>query len=406
MAIVKTDSQNYTDIAAAIRAKLNEETTYKPAQMAAAILTIGGGTVEAPYNDVIFIDYDGKIVYSYSATEFSALTAMPANPSHSGLTAQGWNWSLSDAKTHVSKYGKLVIGQMYITSDGKTRLYIHLEQGRLEPWLGIAVNGTATVEWGDGSTDTITGSSTSTRIDIQHIYTTPGNYVISIAVSGEAKIVGATDSKLLWKKTTKQDENRYYLNAIKKIEIGNNITFGVYAFSNCNGLASITIPVGVTSIPLMGMEFCNSLASITIPSTITKIESYTFANCRSLISISIPNGSTNITGNTFLSCYNIKNIAIPDGVAKIGSNTFQTCYSLTSIVLPNSITTIGGSAFCDCAGLAEIHFKAVTPPTVENANAWSHIPTDCIIYVPNGSLSEYTSAANYPDPATYTYIEE
>lgn len=50
MAIVKTDSQNYTDIAAAIRAKLNEETTYKPAQMAAAILTIGG---RCPHADVL-----------------------------------------------------------------------------------------------------------------------------------------------------------------------------------------------------------------------------------------------------------------------------------------------------------------------------------------------------------------
>ena len=50
MAIVKTDSQHYSDIAAAIRTKLNEETTYKPAQMAAAILTIGG---RCPHADVL-----------------------------------------------------------------------------------------------------------------------------------------------------------------------------------------------------------------------------------------------------------------------------------------------------------------------------------------------------------------
>ena len=366
----------------------------------------GGGTVKAPNNDVIFIDYDGTIVYSYSATEFSALTAMPANPSHAGLTAQGWNWSLSEAKTHVSKYGKLVIGQMYITSDGKTRIYISLERGRLEPWLGIAVNGTATVEWGDGRTDTITGSSTSTRIDIQHIYTTLGDYVICIAVSGEAKIIGDTDSKLLWKKATQRYENRCYMNAIKKIEIGNNITFGNYALSACNGLTSITIPVGVTSIALTCFSECYSLTSITIPSTITNIGSNAFTGCYSLTSISVPNGITNIAGNVFSTCYNITNIAIPDDVANIGNDVFKGCYRLVSFVIPNSITTIGSSAFYSCRGLAEIHFKAVTPPTVANANAWSYIPTDCIIYVPNGSLSDYTSAANYPDPATYTYIEE
>lgn len=62
---------------------------------------------------------------------------MPANPTHEGLTAQGWNWSLIDAKNYVNKYGKLNIGQMYITSDGKTRLYITLSEGRTSPILQL-----------------------------------------------------------------------------------------------------------------------------------------------------------------------------------------------------------------------------------------------------------------------------
>lgn len=93
-----------------------------------------GGSVSK--SDVNFYDYDGTCRYSYTAAEFAELTAMPANPTHTGLTAQGWNWSLSDAKTYVASYGKLNIGQIYITSDGKTRLYIRLEEGRLKPYLG------------------------------------------------------------------------------------------------------------------------------------------------------------------------------------------------------------------------------------------------------------------------------
>ena len=49
---------------------------------------------------------------------------MPANPTHTGLTSQGWNWTLANAKTYVSTYGSLNIGQMYVTDDGKTRLYL------------------------------------------------------------------------------------------------------------------------------------------------------------------------------------------------------------------------------------------------------------------------------------------
>lgn len=46
MAIITTDSKNYTDIAAAIRSKNGLATQYKPSEMAAAISAIesGGGT--------------------------------------------------------------------------------------------------------------------------------------------------------------------------------------------------------------------------------------------------------------------------------------------------------------------------------------------------------------------------
>lgn len=44
MAIVTTDNQHYTDIAAAIRSKNGTETQYKPSEMAAAIQAISGGS--------------------------------------------------------------------------------------------------------------------------------------------------------------------------------------------------------------------------------------------------------------------------------------------------------------------------------------------------------------------------
>lgn len=44
MAYVRTDSQNYSDIADAIRAKNGTENTYKPSQMAAAVATIPSGS--------------------------------------------------------------------------------------------------------------------------------------------------------------------------------------------------------------------------------------------------------------------------------------------------------------------------------------------------------------------------
>ena len=53
----------------------------------------GGGSV--PPNDVVFRDYDGTILYSYSASEVASLSSLPPLPTREGLTCQGWNWTLS-----------------------------------------------------------------------------------------------------------------------------------------------------------------------------------------------------------------------------------------------------------------------------------------------------------------------
>ena len=53
MSLIVTDSQNYTDIASAIRTKLSTASTFKPSEMASAILDITGtatGTVNITSN--------------------------------------------------------------------------------------------------------------------------------------------------------------------------------------------------------------------------------------------------------------------------------------------------------------------------------------------------------------------
>ena len=308
-----------------------------------ATIPSGGGS-SAEKKDVNFYDYDGVIVNSYTAAEFAELTAMPSNPSHDGLTSQGWNWSLSDAKTYVAANGRLNIGQMYAsnTTDGKTYLHIRLSEGRLKPYLGLTGNSSGTavsIDWGDGSTAESVTLNAST-IYTPHEYASDGGYVISIAVTnGTISLDSTSNSTNLFRKSNSADLNydKVYANILTKAEIG----------------------TGVTSIGYYAFAYCSSLTSITIPSTVTSI----------------------------------------------GSNTYNNCFSLTSITIPSSVTSIGTKAFYYEYGLAYIKFSSTTPPTVSASNAWFNIPTDCIIYVPTGSLSDYTSANYYPSSSTYTYVE-
>ena len=394
----------------------------------------GGGTptpTTVVYDTgVTFYDYDGTVVQTYTPTEFAALSAMPANPSHTGLTAQGWNWSLADAKAHVAKYGSLNIGQMYTTSDGKTRLYIHIDPSTPESRMTFYVRFTSsvannvTIDWGDGVTET-KGSTAATNYP--HTYATTGNFVITLTVnSGTISFVGTSGTSGHSIYGSRGTNNYHNRGRIRKVEIGDNVTrIGTYAFNNCYCLMSITIPNNITSIEDYAFQYCYSLMSltisdnvksiethafsqcyslmsITIPDNVKSIETYVFSQCYSLTSITIPDNVTSIENYVFQYCNSLMSLTIPDNVKSIGNNTFQQCYSLTSITIPGGITSIGTNVFQNCYGVGEYHLLPTTPPTLGGTNTFTGIVSDCKIYVPYSAdhsiLEAYQTATNW---ATY-----
>lgn len=197
-----------------------------------------------------------------------------------------------------------------------------------------------TVDWGDGTTETITSNKRFT-----HSYSSSGTYTITIT--------------------------------------GDSITnFGYRTFYGCVGLKSIIIPSSITTLSGNCFQNCTRLTNITIPSSVTTLED-----------------------NCFYGCTSLTNITIPSSVTTIKNNCFYNCTGLTSITILSGVTSLESSCFYGCTGLTNIIFINPIPPTVSNVNAWTNLPTSCKIYVPEGSLSAYTSASNYPSSSTYTYIE-
>ena len=366
------------------------------------IETGGGGSVNptATAKAVNFRDYDGTVLYSYTVDEAAALTELPPLPEHSGLICQGWNWSLDDIKA----MGRAVeVGAMYITDDGKTRIYIHLEDGRTSPMLGCCPNGTVTVDWGDGTEpDTLTGTSISTvKWTPTHEYSAAGDYVIKLTVSGSVSFEGSKSSNqysnLLRYSSGSDTRNQVYQNAIQKVEIGDSVTsIRSYAFRGCRSLSSITIPNSVTSIGSYAFADCYSISAITIPNSVTSIGNYAFAYCYSISAITIPNSVTSISSYAFRGCYSISAITIPNSVTSIGNYAFSSCRSLSSITIPNSVTQIGDYAFQYCSGVRYYDFTRHTAvPTLSNTNAFSNISADCEIRVPAALADEWKAATNW-----------
>ena len=294
-------------------------------------------------------------------------------------------------------------------TDGKTRVYIHLEYGRTSPMLGVCPNGTVTVDWGDGTEpDTLTGTSTTTVTwTPTHEYTAPGDYVIALTVEGTMGFYGNGSgnqySGILRYASGADARNRAYQNAVQKVEIGESVTsIGSNAFSNCSSLASITIPEGVTSISSDAFSNCSSLASITIPEGVTSIGGYAFSNCYSLASITIPEGVTSISSDAFSNCYSLASITIPESVTSIGSNAFSNCSSLASITIPEGVTSIRSYAFYNCSGMRYYDFTAsASVPALSNTYAFNGIQSDCQMLIPAALYDEWSAATNWATYAKY-----
>ena len=362
MAELLTNTTDLTKVASAIREKggTSDSLVY-PDGFVVAIGNIqtGGSTTPGAPGDITFYDYDGTIVTSWTLEELAEKTALPDYPSHDGLICQGWNWSLADLK---STNRKMNVGAMYITDDGKTRIYIRLEEGRTSPMLGVCPNGTVTVDWGDGTTpDTLTGTDTSTvQWTPNHAYAAPGEYVIKLTVNGTMGFYGGSlfsvGSAILRYSSGSDNRDYVYRDSVRKIELGN----------------------GVTSIGNNAFYYCYSLTSITIPDGVTSVE------------------------GAFYYCYSLTSITIPDGVTSIGSQTFHNCYSLASITIPDGVTSIGTYAFNNCYGVAFYDFSNHTSvPTLANTNAFTNISADCQIRVPASLVDEWKAATNWSTYANY-----
>ena len=413
--------------------------------------------------DVIFLDYDGTVVDAKTKAEINAMTSdsdLPANPTHTWLTAQGWNWTVAQLKTQLTAMpnDKVYVGQMYVTQSGKTEIDVVMPEGRLSPILTIAVNGTVSIDWGDNTTpDTVTGTSESTRLEVgPHSYASAGNYTIKISVtSGSFAFYSGNNSYTLLRKNTTGTENRVYANCVKKIRIGTGITkigdyalsycyslasvtissgvtsigasafqncyslasvtipsdvtsIGSSAFSNCYSLASVTIPSGVTSIRGSAFYYCSSLAKITIPSGVTSIGASAFSTCYSLSSVTIPSGVTSIGNYAFQNCYSLASVTIPSDVTSIGTTAFQNCYSLVNVTIPSKVTSIGNTAFQNCYGVKEYHILPTSVPTA-GTTIFQNIVSDCVIYVPRSEnqtvLNAYKTASNWSTYASYMQEE-
>ena len=242
--------------------------------------------------------------------------------------------------------------------------------------------GTVTIDWGDGTTQTYSSGA------LEHTYSSVDDYTITITGN-------ITSLSTVFRETY-----------IRSIRVPSTVTtLSNYCFRDCVHLRSVTLPDTMTSISLYAFSGCYNLNEVNIPN-VTSIGQNCFYGCYNLRNVTLPTTITTLDSNFFNSCYGLESISIPDNVTSIGSSCFTSCYGLASLEIGSKVTTIGTQWLTNAKSLRVLKFKSTTPPTISaNSNNYQNVPTNCKIYVPSGTLSNYTSAANYPSSSTYTYVE-
>lgn len=159
-------------------------------------------------------------------------------------------------------------------------------------------------------------------------------------------------------------------------------SIGEYAFCDCTGLTSITIPNSVTNIGYCAFDGCSSMTSITLSDSIVSIDDYAFFNCVHLTSISLGENIVSIGEYAFANCSSLTEITIPGNVASIGYAAFYFCENLKSVILNDGVVSIGDYAFVECSSLSEV----TIPNSVTNVGKGAFYETPFFNNQPDGVI--------------------
>ena len=392
------------------------------------ITAIGNIRTESPKeSDINFWDYDGTLLYSWTLAELTTKTELPPLPSHDGLICQGWNWTLADIKDAGRE---LDIGALYITDDGKTRLYVDVDTEmwddfELSYWR--STNDAVTVNWGDGGVAEV--SQTSGWVTLRHVYESSGAYMITLAISGSATI--------LFNHPLSEGEDyvsRARIGMLTKVELGANVKISYFAFGMAVKMQTFTAPMGTIFDGSRIFEQCTALRAFIAPAVLPGTQ--TFYNAATIRIVSTVKG--NVMGQSFvntaitrLNCdltvanqaQALERVHIKAVNGQVGD--FSTCRSLLEVTIPADATTFVAAAFRGdnalrrvtclgniasipaqvfqrCYSLRFVDFTHCTAvPTLANVNAFDQTHAQLEIRVPASLADAWKAATNWSSLADH-----
>lgn len=258
----------------------------------------------------------------------------------------------------------------------------------------------ASVAWGDGSQGSIACEFGTASYSVNHVYTTPGTYTITLSGSshsaaychGGASISCSEDIPANILKDVKYAEGITEIKGLSNV-IPSTVTT-INSTYNMNAAVSTFIPETVTTIN--GSISAHKLEAVVfegnLPCTFTNCPILTFVdtankdvtfgiNMNSLRYVDVDSSATELP--LYTNYFNLRQLTIPEGITSIQDSQFNGCYKLKNVVLPETITNIGNNAFAQCSiseinipsGVTELNNTFRDVRTLENVTLNSGLTT-------------------------------
>lgn len=385
-------------------------------------------------SDINFWDYDGTLLYAWTLAELATKTELPPLPSHDGLVCQGWNWTLQDIKDAGRE---LDIGALYITDDGKTRLYVDVDT---ETWDDFVLNywqstrNATTVDWGDGTTPET--KNADSYIEHRHVYASSGSYVITMSVKEGTMIdIGNGSSGRMLIANGTRDSGRCAM--LRKVEVGARArSTEDQCFYNCCRLESISLPQTTKVYANQAFPQCAQLRVFIAADM--DADRQTFYRCANLRAIATPKGATQkgdyTIANTAIRQINfditatngaealervrikavngqvgdfgairaLLEVTIPADATTFVAAAFQGDNALRRVTCLGDIASIPAQVFQYCYPLRFVDFTHCTAvPTLANVNAFDQTHPQLEIRVPASLVAAWKTATNWSSLADH-----
>ena len=126
------------------------------------------------------------------------------------------------------------------------------------------------------------------------------------------------------------------------------------AFTECEKLATVSLPKGLKQIGASAFANCEALTEITIPATVETIGGSAFQECATLTEVSVASGVTEILANAFYQCSALRAVPKFEELQRIEHHAFSGCAKLEKFTLSSEVDVIEENAFEGCKFLHEI----------------------------------------------------